>query len=104
MLEAAVNGAKLGGLFDTIFSVEEVDIKPHPRGLSARRGPALVPTPEIAFESSNSWNAHATAAFGMQVAWGKRYGQPRDASRRVRPRGDIDHEFAGVQARGLATS
>ena len=42
MLEAAVNGAELGELIDNILSVEEVDVyKPHPKGLSARRGSAL---------------------------------------------------------------
>jgi 2-haloacid dehalogenase len=34
--------------------------------------------PEIAFQSSNAWDAHAAAAFGMQVVWCNRYGQRRE--------------------------
>jgi 2-haloacid dehalogenase len=76
MLRAAVSGAKLDGLFDAILSVEEVGVyKPHPKvyGLAvARLG---LPSPAIAFVSSNGWDAYAASAFGMQVVWCNRYGQ-----------------------------
>jgi len=30
---------------------------------------------EIAFQSSNAWDAYAASAFGMRVVWCNRYGQ-----------------------------
>lgn len=33
---------------------------------------------EIAFQSSNAWDAHAASAFGMRVVWCNRYGQRRE--------------------------
>jgi 2-haloacid dehalogenase len=79
MLEAAVDGAKLGGLIDTILSVEEVGVyKPHPKVYQLAVDRLSVPAPAIAFQSSNSWDAHAAAAFGMQVVWCNRYGQRRE--------------------------
>jgi 2-haloacid dehalogenase len=79
MLEAAVRGAKLGGLIDTILSVEEVGVyKPHPKVYQLALDRLAVPAPAIAFQSSNAWDAHAAAAFGMQVVWCNRYGQRRE--------------------------
>jgi 2-haloacid dehalogenase len=79
MLEAAVKGAKLGGLIDVILSVEEVGVyKPHPKVYQLAVDRLAVPAPEIAFQSSNSWDAHAASAFGMQVVWCNRYGQRRE--------------------------
>jgi 2-haloacid dehalogenase len=37
-----------------------------------------LPASEIAFQSSNSWDTHAAAAFGMQVVWCNRYAQRRE--------------------------
>jgi 2-haloacid dehalogenase len=34
-----------------------------------------VPAAEIAFMSSNAWDAWAASAFGMRVFWCNRYGQ-----------------------------
>ena len=34
--------------------------------------------PEIAFQSSNSWDTHAAAAFGMQVVWCNCYAPRRE--------------------------
>jgi hypothetical protein len=36
------------------------------------------PASEIAFQSSNCWEAHAAAGFGMQVVWCNRYGKWRE--------------------------
>jgi 2-haloacid dehalogenase len=109
MLEAAVNGAKLGGLVDMILSVEEVGVyKPHPKVYQLAVDRLLVPASAIAFQSSNSWDAYAAAAFGMQVVWCNRYGQ-----RRERLPGTPDREvtsltelpaLVGAPASGLATS
>ena len=79
MLEAAVTGAKLGGLIDAILSVEEVGVyKPHPKVYQLAVDRLSVPAAAIAFQSSNAWDAHAAAAFGMQVVWCNRYGQRRE--------------------------
>jgi 2-haloacid dehalogenase len=79
MLAAAVNGAKLGGLIDAILSVEEVGVyKPHPKVYQLAVDRLALPAAAIAFQSSNSWDAHAAAAFGMQVVWCNRYGQRRE--------------------------
>jgi 2-haloacid dehalogenase len=79
MLEAAVTNAKLGGLIDTILSVEEVGVyKPHPKVYQLAVDRLSVSAAEIAFQSSNAWDAHAASAFGMQVVWCNRYGQRRE--------------------------
>jgi 2-haloacid dehalogenase len=79
MLEAVVNGAKLGGLIDTVLSVEEVGVyKPHPKVYQFAVDRLSVPASEIAFQSCNAWDAHAASAFGMQVVWCNRYGQRRE--------------------------
>jgi 2-haloacid dehalogenase len=80
MLQAAVKGAKLGGLLDAIISVEEVGVyKPHPKvyQLAVDRL-AVTAASAIAFQSSNAWDAHAASAFGMRVVWCNRYGQRRE--------------------------
>jgi 2-haloacid dehalogenase len=79
MLEAAVDGAKLGALIDLILSVEEVGVyKPDPKVYRLAVDRLSVKASEISFQSSNSWDAHAASAFGMQVVWCNRYGQRRD--------------------------
>jgi len=79
MLEAAVANAGIGDLLDAVLSVEEVRIfKPHPRvyRLAADRL-GLAPR-EIAFQSSNAWDAYAASAFGMRAVWCNRQGAPRE--------------------------
>jgi 2-haloacid dehalogenase len=79
MLEAAVDGAKLERLLDAVLSVEEVGVyKPHPRVYQLAVDRLGVPAAAIAFQSSNAWDAYAASAFGMQVVWCNRYGQPRE--------------------------
>ena len=76
MLAAAVENAGLGGALDAVLSVEAVGVyKPHPsvyRLACERLGLAAG---AIAFISSNAWDAHAAAAFGMRVVWCNRYAQ-----------------------------
>ncbi len=79
MLEAGVASAGLGGWLEAVLSVEEVGIfKPAPEvymlatrrlGLAAR---------EIAFLSSNAWDAHGAASFGFVTIWVNRGGAPRE--------------------------
>ena len=76
MLAAAVNGAGLEGLFDHVLSVEMVGVyKPHPKVYQLAVDVLGIPAGSIAFQSSNSWDAYAASAFGMQVVWCNRYGQ-----------------------------
>ena len=92
MLEAAVKHARLGGLIDSILSVEEVGVyKPHPKVYQLAVDRLSVAAPAIAFQSSNSWDAHAASAFGMQVVWCNRYHQ-----RAERLPGMPDREIASL--------
>jgi len=79
MLDSLVTAARLSTSFDAVLSVEEVGVfKPHPKvyQLACDRL-RLVPS-DISFQSSNAWDAHAAAAFGMHVVWCNRYGQRRE--------------------------
>lgn len=92
MLADAVRGAQLGGLFDHILSVEQAGVfKPHPDVYRLAVDTLGVPAAQIAFQSSNAWDAHAASAFGMRVVWCNRYGQ-----RRERLPGSPDHEIRNL--------
>lgn len=76
MLASAVEGAGLTGLLDHVISVEEVGVfKPSPKVYQRCLDRMGVAASEIAFQSSNSWDAWAASAFGMRVFWCNRYGQ-----------------------------
>ncbi len=76
MLDAAVQAARLDGLLDHVLSVETVGVfKPHPKVYQLAVDRLGVPAAAIAFQSSNGWDAHAAASFGMRVVWCNRYGQ-----------------------------
>ena len=79
MLRDAVAGSNLAGLLDHVLSVEEVGVfKPHPKVYQLTVDRLGIPASEIAFQSSNAWDAHAASAFGMRVVWCNRYGQRRE--------------------------
>lgn len=79
MLADAVAGAGLSGLLDHVLSVEQVGVfKPHPSVYRLAVDTLGVRAAEIAFQSSNAWDAHAGSAFGMRVVWCNRYGQRRE--------------------------
>lgn len=79
MLAAAAASAGIEDLLDSILSVESVGVfKPHPSvyGLVLTRfqcQPA-----EVAFVSSNGWDACAAAGFGFRSVWVNRRGEPVD--------------------------
>jgi 2-haloacid dehalogenase len=76
MLESAVAGAGLQDAFDAVLSVDEVrTFKPDPRVYQLAVDRLGTAPAQIAFMSSNAWDAHAAAAFGMQAIWCNRYGQ-----------------------------
>jgi 2-haloacid dehalogenase len=79
MLQSAVEGAGLTALLDHVISVEEVGVfKPHPRVYQRCVERIGVDAGDIAFQSSNAWDAWAASAFGMKVFWCNRYGQRRE--------------------------
>jgi len=79
MLGAIVSAAKLDSLFDAVLSVEEVGVfKPHSKVYQVACDRLRLAPAAISFQSSNAWDAHAAAAFGMRVVWCNRYGQRRE--------------------------
>lgn len=79
MLASAVQNAGLGPLLDAVLSVDEVGVfKPHPSVYRLAVERLGVMAGEVAFMSSNAWDAHAASAFGMRVVWCNRYAQPRE--------------------------
>lgn len=79
MLDAAVANADLGAFIDEIISVDEVSVfKPHPAVYQRAVDRLGVPTANISFQSSNSWDVYAASAFGMRTVWCNRYCQPAE--------------------------
>jgi 2-haloacid dehalogenase len=79
MVEAAVANSGLAAFFTHIISVDRVrTYKPSPRVYAL--GPQIlgIPSAEILFVSSNSWDAAGAKAFGYQVCWCNRSGAPAD--------------------------
>lgn len=92
MLASAVEGAGLAHAFDAVISVEEIGVfKPDPRVYQRAVDRLGVPVQSIAFVSSNAWDAHAAAAFGMRVIWCNRSGAVRD-----RLPGTPEHEIRSL--------
>jgi 2-haloacid dehalogenase len=89
MLEAAVAGAGLSGLFDAVLSADAVGaFKTHPKVYQYALDRLGVPASAVSFQSSNGWDAYAASDFGMRVVWCNRYGQQRE-----RLPGAPDHEI-----------
>lgn len=79
MLASAVNNAGIGDQLDAVLSVHELGIfKPSPRVYQLAVDRLGVRTDQIAFQSSNAWDAHAAAHFGFNVIWINRFGQARE--------------------------
>ncbi len=89
MLASAVEAARLDGLLDAVLSVDAVaTFKTDRRVYQYALDQLAVPAPAVSFQSSNAWDAHAAADFGLRVVWCNRYGQ-----RRERLPGQPDHEI-----------
>ena len=79
MLRDAVESARLAPLLDAVLSVEDVGVfKPDPRVYALMTGRFGVKPEQIAFVSSNAWDAQAAAAFGCRVFWCNRTSQPEE--------------------------
>ncbi len=80
MISAAVENAQIDSLIDEQLSVESVGIfKPDPRVYQLAVDALNIPAGNIAFLSSNGWDASGAAHFGFNVAWVNRYAQPSEA-------------------------
>src|SRR5258707_7110756 len=92
MLDAAVTGAGLSGLFDAVLSADAVGaFKTHPKVYQYALDQLGVPVSAVSFQSSNAWDAHAASDFGIRVVWCNRYGQQRE-----RLPGSPDHEIRSL--------
>jgi len=79
MLTPLVENAGIAGLLDAVISVEEAGVyKPHPKVYQIAVDRLGVPAADIAFLSSNGWDAYAASAFGMRAIWCNRYAQPKE--------------------------
>jgi 2-haloacid dehalogenase len=77
MLTAAVHNSGIDTLFDAVLSVEAVGVyKPHPAVYALACKTLNLPPQAICFLSSNGWDAYSAKAFGFQVIWCNRFGQP----------------------------
>jgi 2-haloacid dehalogenase len=92
MLAAGARSAGIEELLDAILSVEDVGVfKPHPevyRLAVARLG---VAADRIAFQSSNGWDVHGAATFGLRAVWINRLGMPPE-----RLPGAAEHELGDL--------
>ncbi|MCC5989656.1 MAG: haloacid dehalogenase type II [Pararhodobacter sp.] len=79
MLKAAAASAGIAPLLDAVLSVEDVGVfKPH-RAVYDMVGARFGTAPgEVAFISSNGWDACAAAAYGFRAIWVNRAGAPMD--------------------------
>lgn len=77
MLEAATVSAGIRAHLDDILSIEMVGIYKPARAVYDMVGRRFACAPEdVLFVSSNGWDAAAAAAYGFNVAWANRAGEP----------------------------
>jgi 2-haloacid dehalogenase len=76
MLGSAVKNSGLDDVFDAVISIDAIGIyKPDPRVYQMAVDQLGVSPSEIAFQSSNAWDAAGAGAVGFKVAWINRFGQ-----------------------------
>ena len=79
MLAEAVRTAGLAPLLDAVLSIEDAGVfKPHPRVYALAAAALGFPLDQMAFVSSNAWDAQAAAAAGFHVFWCNRTNQPEE--------------------------
>lgn len=77
MLAAAVEAGALGPLLDDVLSVHPLRrYKPDPRIYALATERFACQPHEVAFVSSNAWDAYGAARFGFRVFWVNRAGGP----------------------------
>ena len=79
MLEEAVEAAGIGHLLDDIFSVDALKIyKTAPAAYALVTSSYRMAAPDIAFQSSNSWDIAGAKAFGFTCHWINRSNAPEE--------------------------
>lgn len=79
MLTSAVKNSGLEASLDAVLSVDEIGVyKPRPEVYGLVKRHLGVDGRAVAFQSSNSWDAHGASAYGFSVAWINRFGQARE--------------------------
>lgn len=79
MLKGAVDSAGIGDVLDAVLSVEAVGVfKPHARVYDLCEARLNCRRDEIAFFSSNGWDATHASAYGFRAVWVNRAGKPLD--------------------------
>ena len=77
MLDVAVRSAGLEGLLDHVLSVDSIrKYKTHPQAYALAPEATGLSARQIAFVSSNSWDALAATWYGYQTLWVNRYALP----------------------------
>jgi len=77
MLGIAVRSAGLGGLLDHILSCDAVRVyKTHPQAYALGEQATGLKAPQIAFVSSNAWDALGATWHGYRTLWVDRHDQP----------------------------
>jgi 2-haloacid dehalogenase len=77
MLADAVGAAGIGALLDAVLSVEAAGVyKPDPRVYRLAVERFGLPASEMAFVSSNPWDAFGARVFGFRVFWVNRSALP----------------------------
>lgn len=77
MLNDGVHAAKLGDLLDDVLSIDPAAVfKPDQRAYRLAAERFAVPPEEIAFLSSNAWDAFGAYHFNFRVFWVNRTHQP----------------------------
>jgi 2-haloacid dehalogenase len=79
MLAAAVASSGLGGMLDSVISVDEVKIyKPAPAVYALAPTRLGIPAGHLLFVSSNAWDVAGAKSAGYQVAWCNRTHAPEE--------------------------
>lgn len=77
MLDVAVKSAGLGDLLDHVISVDAVRAyKTDPKAYALGEQATGMPAAQIAFVSSNAWDALAATWYGYATVWVNRQGLP----------------------------
>lgn len=79
MLAAAVAAAGIGGLLDTVLSVDAVRrYKPRPEVYALVTDALAVQSADVAFVSSNRWDVMGAVSFGFTAFWVNRSQSPNE--------------------------
>lgn len=103
MLAEAARAAGIADLLDDILSAEQVGAyKPAPRVYRLATERFGVKASEMAFFSSNPWDAFGARTFGFRVFWVNRTGQPdeyglRDTATELKDLQNVPLERAGAE-------